>query len=96
MIDRIEIYLPGYIGILSQENAIINNKNISINEEDIENIIRIIRSWNKNYIAKYLDKNTYRIRLYSDNKMLSEYYFNNLFPDDFDDLIRVIGDIYDR
>ena len=47
MIKRIEMVLPNYEVIIEENKGLINNMEIQIKDEDIKDIIRIIRNWKK-------------------------------------------------
>lgn len=96
MIDKIEIKLMNYKLILENQKCYINNKDIKLNDEDIDNIIRIIRNWNNNYTNnKVIGENHDYIYIYKNNHKHS-YLFNNNYPSDINNLISYIGDMYVR
>ena len=96
MVDKIEIKLIDYELIIESNICYINNKTIPLKEEDIDNIIRIIRNWNNNYTnKKVIGENNDYIYIYKNNKKYS-YTFKNEYPKDIDNLTSYIGDMYAR
>lgn len=96
MIDKIEIKLMNYELIIENKTCHINDKNVILNDYDIDNIIRIIRNWNKEYTNnKIIGENHDYIFIYENNKKYS-YLFNNNYPTNINNLVSYIGDMYDR
>jgi len=94
MIKRIEMVLPNYEVIIEENKGLINNMEIHIKDEDIKDIIRIIRNWKKEYKSKTID-NMYSIRVISDSEE-TVYKFIDDFPDDYYLLEELLGVLYDR
>ena len=98
MINKIEMSIPNYTLIIKGNKGIINDKNTFITKEDIDDIAREIRLWNESYIDDTkLNENIYYINLYDENDNdIGHYKFNGAFPRNFQNLINIIGNIYDR
>lgn len=93
MINKVEIKLMDYYLIINNNKCQINDKEIIINTKDIDNIIRIIRSWKNLYINnKVIGENKDYIIINDKYK----YIFNNNYPDNINVLVSYIGDMYDR
>lgn len=96
MINKMEIKLVNYVVIIENETCYINNKEIKLNDNDIDNIIRIIRNWNSKYTNKEIisEKIDY-INIFENNKKYT-YLFDGNYPIDINKLIFYIGDMYAR
>lgn len=95
MVEKIKINIPNYIVDIDKDKCIINDKEIYINKEDIDGIIRIIRNWKNEYRGFIPSGNEYNIVINSDGKEYI-YKFINAFPDDFFILNTFLGGLYDR
>lgn len=96
MINKIEMYLPNYNVIIDNNNAYINDKTLLLNEEDIDNIIREIRAWKEEYKKNALEESDYYIRLYNNDELVKAHLFHGSFPENFNNLLEIVGDLYDR
>ena len=96
MINIIDMYLPNYKVIIKNNYACINDKTLLLTEEDKENIIREIRVWKDEYRGKALEKTEYYIRIYNNADLLRTHLFNGAFPENFNNLLEIVGDLYDR
>ncbi len=97
MIDWIEMTIPRYLVIIKGNKGVINDKSLFIAEEDIYDITRIIRTWKESYKGNGINDSKYYINLFDkDNKSIGNYTFDGDYPDDFLELVDVIGNIYDR
>lgn len=94
MMLYIEMMLPNYVVFINKNNCTINDKKIKISDEDIDNIIRIIRYWDNIYQSDILDGREYFISIRSNHEIM--YRFRNKFPSDFNLLINYLGGLYDR
>ena len=98
MIRKIEMIISNFNVLIDKENnnCIINDRECVLKSDDIDNIIRIIRNWDYNYINnKIIGENHNMINIIcNDNEY--KYRFDNAFPDNFRDLVDYIGGIYDR
>ena len=92
MIEIIEMHLPNYEIQISNNDALINGKKIKLNDDDIKNIIRIIRMWKPSY-NNGVEKEKYYIYLKT-NKEESKISFISSFPDDFYHLTDFLGVLY--
>ncbi len=96
MIGKMEMKLPNYEVSINNYNGIINNKKVIISKEDINDIIRVIRTWKEKYKSNGLSDFHYYIYLYdNDNKSLGDYAFDGEYPEDFDILLSIIRNIYE-
>ncbi len=91
MVKKIIMELPNYNVFIDNNECKINDKLITITQKDMENIIRCIRNWKKEYInSNIIDGTKYFIIINNSD----EYSFLNDTPDDFNCLIEVLGDLY--
>ena len=96
MIEKLEMHLPNYEVQISNTNSFINGRKIIINDEDIRNIIRIIRLWKNLYKdVNGLDKEKYYIYIKTDKEETFINFISN-FPADFSHLTAFLGDLYVR
>ena len=90
------MHLPNYEVHISDSIALVNGKKISINEDNMKNIIRIIRNWEPSYKSdNAIEKEKYYIHLKTD-KEESVINFIGSFPDDFYHLTDFLGGLYVR
>ncbi len=94
MVKKIEIDIPGYNAIINDKLCLINGKKIIINENDINDIIRIIRTWKTEYKNKF-SEDIFTIKVITDTEEVL-YKFNSEFPKDFYLLEKCMENIYDR
>ena len=98
MIEKIEMNINNFNVLIDKEHnkCIINDKECEIKSDDIDNIIRIIRNWDYSYINnKVIGESHYIIKIICDDNEY-KYRFDNAFPDNFLELVRYIGGIYER
>ena len=96
MIEKLEMHLPNYEVQINNSDALINGKKIRINDNDIINLIRIIRMWKTSYENdNNLEKEKYYIFLKTD-KEETIFNFISSFPNDFYHLTNFLGDLYVR
>ena len=96
MIEKLEMHLPNYEVQINNSAALINGKKIRINDNDIINLLRIIRMWKTNYEDdNNIEKEKYYIFLKTD-KEETIFNFISSFPDDFYHLTNFLGDLYVR
>ena len=94
---KIELFIPQYKAILKDNKGIINDKALFITEDDYYDIFRVIRLWKELYKNNSIINETkYFIKVYDNNKLSAKYEFDGAFPDNFQNLVRVIGEIYGR
>lgn len=96
MINIIDMYLPNYKVIIKDNYASINDKTLLLNEDDKDSIIREIRTWKEVYRGKPLEESAYYIKIYDNNDLIRNIIFKGAFPDNFNNLINIVGDLYDR
>ena len=96
MINKIEMNIPNYIVSIDDNKCIINDKEIDISKDDINNIIRTIRAWNKEYRSNSIIDNPSSIVLYKDEEIIDKFIFEGLYPEDFYNLLDIVGEIYAR
>lgn len=94
MVKKIEIDIPGYNAIINNKLCLINGKKIITKENDINNIIRIIRTWKTEYKNKF-SEDIFTIKVITDTEEVL-YKFNSEFPKDFNLLEKCMENIYDR
>ena len=96
MIDRIEMDVFNYKVLIENDKCVINEMVCILENDDIDNIIRIIRNWKYEYRNNtIIGENHYFINIMSEGKEYV-YNFDNEFPDDFKTLVDYIGGIYAR
>ena len=100
MIKRLEMMIIHYNVLIDLEkdniHCLINDKICNLEKEDVDNIIRIIRSCNNlEYSKKVIGETEYYINIIYDNKE-DKYIFSNQFPTNFNELVEYIGGTYDR
>ena len=98
MLNIIDMDIDGYHVFIDNDNSrcIINDKLCKLKEDDVGNIIRIIRNWDDVYINnKIIGENHYSIRIVCDGEEYC-YRFYNEFPSNFLELVCYIGGLYDR
>ena len=97
MIYKIEMNIPNYVLIVKDNKGIINDKSIYITKTDIDDIARIIRSWKNIYKGNNINETNYYIKLFDkDDNNIGSYDFDGDYPSDFQELVYVIKNIYDR
>jgi len=97
MVNRIEMELPGYKVSINDGICIINNQKIKITKEDVDNIIRTIRTWDNIYKSNSITEEVYNIYLYdNEDNLLDEFLFEGNYPSLFSNLLELIGELYAR
>ncbi len=73
-----------------------NNKKLNIDNDKINHILRLLASWKYEYgISNVLDAEEFTITVCSNKK--TTYHGKGVFPDSYDELLRIIGDVeHDR
>jgi hypothetical protein len=94
MVDKIEIMIPNYSAIINEGKSFINDREVEVKENDIEEIVRIIRDWKQEYKARFAE-DIYTIRVFAEDEEVT-YRFYSAFPDDFYLLVDYLGVLYDR
>lgn len=96
MIERIEMDIFSYKVLIENNKCVINNKLCNLLDDDISNIIRIIRDWKYEYRDNtIIGENHYFIRIISEGFEYIYNFYSN-FPGDFKTLVDYIGGIYAR
>ena len=92
----IRIVLPNNYAMINDYIGIINGKQVLLNEDDINNLLRIIRYWHNEYRNdKIISKEKYFITINTDDEE-ETINFNGSYPDDLYILLDFLGDLYDR
>lgn len=92
----IRIVLPNNYAMINDYIGIINGKQVLLNEDDINNLLRIIRYWHNEYRNdKIISKENYFITINTDDEE-ETINFNGSYPDDLYILLDFLGDLYDR
>ena len=92
----IRIVLPNNYAMINDYIGIINDKQVLLNEDDINNLLRIIRYWHNEYRNdKIISKEEYFITINTDDEE-ETINFNGSYPDDLYILLDFLGDLYDR
>lgn len=92
----IRIVLPNNYTMINDYIGIINDKQVLLNEDDINNLLRIIRYWHNEYRNdKIISKEEYFITINTDDEE-ETINFNGSYPDDLYILLDFLGDLYDR
>ena len=92
----IRIVLPNNYAMINDYIGIINDKQVLLNEDDINNLLRIIRYWHNEYRNdKIISKEEYFITINTDGEE-ETINFNGSYPDDLYILLDFLGDLYDR
>ena len=92
----IRIVLPNNYAMINDYIGIINDKQVLLNEDDINNLLRIIRYWHNEYRNdKFISKEEYFITINTDDEE-ETINFNGSYPDDLYILLDFLGDLYDR
>ena len=93
---NIRIVLPNNYAMINDYIGIINDKQVLLNEDDINNLLRIIRYWHNEYRNdKIISKEEYFITINTDDEE-ETINFNGSYPDDLYILLDFLGDLYDR
>lgn len=102
MINSIEILITSGILIKykvliipSKNICIINNKKYTIQNEIIDNIIKIISLWNTEYGTKQgIDLEEFQITIATTNK-IDKIHGKGIYPNNYKQLLDIIGNIYE-
>lgn len=103
MIDMIEILIhKGTHKVLeallipNKNLAYINEKKVSITEQDINKVLDIIFLWKKDYGTKPgIDLEEYHITITSNNEE-TKYHGKGYYPNTYKELKNIVGDLYGR
>ena len=103
MIDLIEITIQSGLSnkkeiiLLPSKNiAYINEKKVSITEQDINNILDIVFSWKKEYGTRPgIDLEEWQIKIIS-NKEETIYHGKGIYPNTYQELKRLVGELNGR
>ncbi len=94
---KIEMNIPNYKLIIKENKGIINDKSVFITKDDYYDIFRVIRLWKESYKDNsIINENKYYINIYEDGKLVDKFEFDGAFPDNFHNLVSIIGEIYGR
>jgi len=100
-VNKIEISLTGLkemyaIIDLNSKAITINNKSFLISEYEIDNLFRIIRLWNKEYINnQIIDSEEFNIKIYSNDKIDTIKGKGN-YPNNYNEFKNWLGEVYVR
>lgn len=94
MVKRIEIDIPKWKAIIVEGESLINDKNILLDGSNMQDIIRIIRNWNNEYVSNFIEE-IYSIKIILDNGE-DIFKFYNRFPKDFYKLNEYLEELYER
>lgn len=79
---------------IKEKKIIYNNKIMNINDEKINELIRIIRSWhNYSKNMKSIEFEECSINIYSNGKVLNSFTYNGLFPQNYNIFKNLVGEI---
>lgn len=96
-IDRIDITEKNNLIVIlpKQNKLIIEERTKDISDEKIEDLIRIIRTWNKEYFnSKLMDGEKFEITIYSDGKEDTIRGIIGL-PNNYEEFSKYIRSLYD-
>jgi hypothetical protein len=97
-IDKIEVFNNGFSFIMFPKDKMISlsNKSFSIEEEEIKEFLRIIRTWDKEYINNsYTDGIMFNVKVYYDGK-IDEMKGIRAVPDNYEEFNAYVRKVYDR
>ena len=97
-IDKIEITENNisFVILPSEKKVYLEGKYYDITESEIDNLIRIIRTWDSEYVNNdYFDGNRFRINIYYEGKVDCIKGVRG-YPDNYEEFTKFVRSIYER